>query len=128
MAIISSKLHLVAKILCRDLRKNATNSENIMWEVLRNRKINNRKFYRQHPIFYDFEGVQKFYIADFYCHEFKLIVEIDGGYHKRQIDYDKMRTEIINLLGIEVIRFTNEEVENNLKNTIKSLKSKLINQ
>lgn len=128
MSIVSNELKYIAKITCRDLRQNATNSENIMWNLLRNRKMCNRKFYRQHPMFYDFDGFQKFFVADFYCHEIKLVIEIDGGYHKRQIDYDLMRTEIINLLGIEVIRFTNEEVENNLNDTIKTLKTKLNHQ
>jgi very-short-patch-repair endonuclease len=125
MSVVSFQLKNIAKQLCRDLRKNATNSEQIMWDVVRNRKLINRKFYRQYPIFYEVNGLQKFFIADFYNHETKLVIEIDGGYHKRQIEYDIMRTEIINFLGIEVIRFKNEEVENNLKSVIKTLSSKL---
>ncbi|MDA3860224.1 MAG: DUF559 domain-containing protein [Melioribacteraceae bacterium] len=64
-------------------------------------------------------------MADFYNHETKLVIEIDGGYHQCQIEYDVMRTEIINLLGIEVLRFTNEEVENNLRTVIKTISSKI---
>lgn len=125
MSVVSFQLKNIAKQLCRDLRKNSTHSERIMWDVVRNRKLNNRKFYRQYPIFYELDGLKKFFIADFYNHETKLVIEIDGGYHKRQIEYDKMRTEIMNFLGIEVIRFQNEEVENNLKDVIKIISSKL---
>jgi len=123
MTSISFELKLIAKQLCRDLRKNATYSEQILWNVLRNRKLNNRKFYRQYPIFYNFDGLSKFFIADFYNHETKLVIEIDGGYHMRQIEYDNMRTEIINILGIEVIRFTNEEVENNIKYVLNTIQN-----
>ncbi|MDA3860986.1 MAG: DUF559 domain-containing protein [Melioribacteraceae bacterium] len=56
MSVISSKLKTIAKELCRELRKNATNSERIIWDIVRNRKLNNRKFYRQYPIFYDLNG------------------------------------------------------------------------
>ena len=125
MTSISFELKLIAKQLCRDLRKNATNSEQILWNVLRNRKLNNRKFYRQYPIFYNFDGFSKFFIADFYNHCTKLVIEIDGGYHMRQIEYDNMRTEIINILGIEVIRFTNEEVENNIKYVLNTIQNYL---
>lgn len=121
----NTKLRFIERELCRELRKNATHSEKIMWEVLRNRKLNDRKFYRQYAMFYDFNGIEKFFIADFYCYEVKLVIEIDGGYHERQKEYDKLRTDIINLLGIKVICFTNEEVENNLNNAIKSIEIEL---
>lgn len=117
----NKRLRFIAKELCRKLRKNATHSEMIMWNVVRNRKLNNRKINRQFPIFYDFNGCEKFFIADFYCHEKKLVIEIDGGYHERQMEYDNLRTEIINLLGINVIRFTNTEVENNLTKVKESI-------
>jgi very-short-patch-repair endonuclease len=119
-------LKLVAKQLCRSLRKNSTQAEQIMWDNLRNRKFLNKKFYRQHPIFFDLLGKETFYIADFYCYEEKLIIEIDGGYHLRQKDYDTLRTQMINLLNIKVIRFTNDQVINNLKNVLEEL-SKIIN-
>ncbi|MCF6269224.1 MAG: endonuclease domain-containing protein [Melioribacteraceae bacterium] len=118
---LNNKLRFIAKTLCRELRKNATHSEKIMWEVVRNRKLNGRKINRQFPIFYDLEGMEKFYIADFYCHQKKLVIEVDGGYHERQKNYDELRTEIVNLLGIKVIRFTNKEVENNLANVKNSI-------
>jgi very-short-patch-repair endonuclease len=67
----------VAKIICRDLRKRQTKAEEIFWQAVRNRKFLGNKFLRQHPIFYDLKGKESFFIADFYCHEKKLIVELD---------------------------------------------------
>ena len=119
-------LKLVAKQLCRSLRINSTQAEQCMWDNLRNRKFLKQKFYRQHPIFFDLLGKETFYIADFYCYEEKLIIEIDGGYHLRQEDYDTLRTQVINLLNIRVIRFTNDQVINNLNNILEEL-SKIIN-
>jgi very-short-patch-repair endonuclease len=102
-------------LTARYLRKNSTKAENIFWQAVRNRKINSKKFYRQYPISFEYYGQQRHFIADFYCHECKLVVEIDGGIHEKQKDYDKLRTEIINKLGMTVIRFKNEDVENDLK-------------
>ena len=107
----NKKVRFVAKKLSRELRKKSTNAEKILWNTVRSRKLNNCKISRQVPIFYDFKGIEKFFIADFYCHEKKLVIEVDGGYHKTQKEYDKSRSEIINLLGIKVIRSTNNEIE-----------------
>jgi very-short-patch-repair endonuclease len=68
----------VAKNLCRELRKNSTKAERLLWEVIRNRKLANKKFYRQYPIFHDINGKETFFISDFFCFEEKLIIEIDG--------------------------------------------------
>ena len=87
----------------RHLRDNPTEAENILWRKL-NRKQQGVKFRRQHPIYV--------YIADFYCHEKKLVIEVDGDYHLKldQREYDKLRSEDIKEFGIEVIRFKNERV------------------
>jgi len=70
------------------LRSTETEAEKVLWEKLRNKQLRGFKFRRQHPI--------SLYIADFYCHKLKLIVEIDGGYHyeKEQIPKDEERTKI----------------------------------
>jgi len=98
----------------RELRKNQTDAEELLWQLLRNRQLNNLKFRRQHPL-------KAGFILDFYCAESKLGIEIDGGYHnqKEQQEYDAERTKIINEYGIRIIRFTNEQV---LKNTEQVLK------
>lgn len=92
----------------RTLRANETNAEKLLWHYLRTRPLGYR-FRRQHPI--------SFYIADFYCHVLKLIIEVDGGIHndvevKRN---DKLRQEELESAGIVFLRFTNEEVEQKLE-------------
>ena len=87
----------------RKLRAKSTRAEEIFWEIVRNRNIKNKKFNRQFPVYFEFEGQKRFFIADFYCHENKLIIEIDGGIHQTQKDYDELRTIIISELGIKVI-------------------------
>jgi very-short-patch-repair endonuclease len=100
----------------RKLRDNATEADHILWTALRNKQLNGYKFRRQHPL--------SFYIADFYCHEFKLVVEVDGGYHqtKEQILLDNRRTADIEFQGLKVIRFTNEEVKIDLPKVLDRIK------
>jgi len=90
------------------LRKASTEAEDILWQSLRRKQLNGFKFRRQHPL--------DKYIADFYCYEAKLVVEVDGEIHdKLDIkEYDKGRGYELEELGITVIRFTNEEVSRNL--------------
>ena len=101
------------------LRKTQTDAEDIIWQSLRNRKILGFKFRRQHPL-----GI---YIADFYCFEAKLVIEIDGGIHNQaeNKEYDENRSIELEELGITVIRFTNKEVEDNLEKVLNSIKKHL---
>lgn len=96
--------------IARELRKNATTEEKILWEELRNRKFNGLKFYRQHPLIYGFYGRYRFYVADFYCAEHKFIIELDGLIHESRKEYDQDRDEIIREKGISVLRIKNEEL------------------
>jgi len=104
----------------RGMRKEKTEAEDKLWQALRNKRIENCKFRRQHPI--------GNFIADFYCHEKKLVIEVDGGYHdeKEQQEYDKARTQIINESGVKVIRFLNEEILNNLTEALKKISEALV--
>jgi very-short-patch-repair endonuclease len=95
----------------RELRRNQTTSEAILWEILRNRKISGKKFYRQHPIIHYYYNRPYYFVADFYCDESKLIVEIDGKIHGNQEEYDNQRTLVLKELGINVLRIKNEELE-----------------
>jgi very-short-patch-repair endonuclease len=95
----------------REFRKNPTSSEAILWEVLRNRKLNGKYFRRQHPIKVIDQGKIRYFIADFYCDEKKLVIELDGKIHESQKEYDEYRTSIINKLGIKVFRIKNEELQ-----------------
>ncbi|MCG8698178.1 MAG: DUF559 domain-containing protein [Bacteroidales bacterium] len=97
--------------LARDLRKRQTPSEKLLWENLRNRKLKGKKFNRQFPIVYDETGFKlHFFIADFYCDEAKLVIELDGKIHEEQEEYDKTRDSIMGQLGLKVLRFKNEEL------------------
>lgn len=107
----------------RDLRKRQTPAEAKLWQALRNRKLCGKKFLRQQPIIFELDGNRRFFVADFYCHEAKLVIEVDGGIHETQKEYDKLRTHIINTLGIRVIRFKNEEVIHSLKDTLAKIKA-----
>ncbi|MFI5253473.1 MAG: endonuclease domain-containing protein [Bacteroidota bacterium] len=112
---------IAAKTLGRELRKNQTTPEALLWRVVRNRKFKDLKFYRQHPIFFEFIGKQKFFIADFYCNEKNLVIEIDGKIHERQKEYDQFRDFILDALGVTVLRIKNEEIENDLKDVLRKI-------
>ena len=86
----------------RQLRQNMTPAERIIWKHLRGKRLGGRKFRRQQP----FGG----YILDFVCLEAKLVIEIDGGQHAGQIDYDEQRTRYLETAGFTVLRFWNNEV------------------
>lgn len=103
------------------LRKNRTNSEKIFWEKVSNKKFHNTKFLRQHPIKFQYENRTRFFVADFYCSTKKLIVEIDGKIHENQKDQDLFREEVCQRLGYKTIRFTNQEIENNLPEVLEKL-------
>ena len=101
-------------------RREMTQSETILWKALR-KELRAYRFRRQHPI--------GDYIADFVCLSRRLIVEVDGGYHDtcEQQDDDQMRTDYLNQMGFEVMRFKNEEVDFDVKAVISMIKEKLIN-
>lgn len=110
---------------CRWLRNNATPAEQRFWQLVRNRQILQKKFHRQYPIKFIDEGAPGFFVADFYCHECRLIVEIDGGIHEKQRQYDRLRTHIINELGIQVIRFSNSAALQKPQRVVRRLKTVL---
>ena len=88
----------------RQLRRQATDAENLLWRLLRGRQIANAKFRRQHSF--------PPYILDFYCHELKLAVELDGGQHNEEVGRrrDARRDEYLAGHGIRVLRFWNNDV------------------
>ncbi|MES2267884.1 MAG: endonuclease domain-containing protein [Bacteroidota bacterium] len=105
--------------LCRLLRNNQTLSERLLWDELRRRNINKRKFLRQYPIFVvNGFGRRSFYIADFYCGELKLVIEVDGPIHLQKKGYDANRDLVMQDLGLTILRFTNDEVSEDLKSVV----------
>jgi very-short-patch-repair endonuclease len=111
----------LARKLARDLRKNPTKAEITLWNLLKNRQVMNIKFLRQHPVFYQYNNHRNFFIADFYCHELRMVIELDGPIHLKQLEYDQIRTEILDFKNVIVVRFTNEEVTNELDSVLKNL-------
>lgn len=97
----------------RQLRKNMTFEEKLLWQKLRGRKFFGLKFLRQHPIVYDLINYKPlFFIPDFYCASKNIIIEVDGKIHDFQKDYDERREEILTNMGLRVMRFKNEEIRN----------------
>lgn len=114
-----SNLHQNAKPFthhnARTLRKQTTDAEQKLWALLRNRQLNGKKFRRQHAILN--------YIVDFYCHELKLAIELDGNFHtKAEVkEYDRLRTASLHEMGITVLRFWNEEVMRDPEKVLKKI-------
>ncbi|GET22990.1 hypothetical protein JCM18694_32360 [Prolixibacter denitrificans] len=98
-----------------------TDEERLIWSVLRNRKFHGLKFLRQHPIVYQVDGNKPLYfIADFYCAEKKLVVEVDGRIHDFQKGYDTNRDEILRYNDLHILRIRNEECKN-MKQVLKRI-------
>ena len=109
----SSKIFSNAK----KLREDSTAAEEKLWLAVKDNQIEGYKFRRQHPI--------SNYIANFYCHALKLVIEIDGEYHlpEEQQLLDEKRTSAIEFQGLKVIRFTNEEILMQLPEVIDKIKA-----
>ena len=101
------------------LRDNQTLSEIKLWKHLNKNQLG-YKFRRQHPI--------SEFIADFYCHQLKLVIEVDGEYHldKEQIKLDTSRTNNLKQLGLTVIRFTDDQVFDNIESVIITIKNHIL--
>ena len=99
----------------RALRNNMTRAEKILWSRIREKKINGHKFRRQQPIFD--------YIADVYCNELKLIIEVDGEIHSlpEKTNYDSKRDNILKINGYHILRLSNVEVETEINSAINKI-------
>ena len=103
------------KPLARQMRKEPTASERVLWERLRNRRLGGFKFRRQH-------SVERF-IVDFYCAEAGLVVEIDGPVHQYSEEEDRIRQSFIEGQGLRVVRFSDEEVMRNINSVLKRVEA-----
>lgn len=100
----------------RELRRNMTEAEQLLWKELRNRKFMGLKFVRQYPLIYQvINNEPRYFIADFMCYEKKLVIEVDGLIHEFQKEEDEHREEILKSLGLNILRIRNEETENREK-------------
>jgi very-short-patch-repair endonuclease len=89
------------------LRRSATQPEQLLWSVLCNKRLGGLKFRRQHPI--------EPYIVDFYCSSANLVIELDGESHEGRQNYDAKRETHLLSLGLKIIRVTNDDVLKNLE-------------
>jgi very-short-patch-repair endonuclease len=100
----------------RELRKHPTPEEKILWEELRGSRLGVH-FRRQQLI--------ATYIADFYCHSAAVAIELDGSGHQRQPGYDRLREQAFTKLGIRTLRFTNQELRNELAAVVSKIRAAL---
>ena len=101
----------------KELREKQTETEEIFWELLRNKRFNGLKFRRQHQIGH--------YIADFYCHSEKLIIELDGEVHNTETQKDAKRDKALKSLGNTVLRFKNKDLLNNIQEVLQKIENTL---
>lgn len=104
------------KVIRKFLRNNSTQTKQLLWQQLKNKKLSGIKFRRQY-------SVGK-YILDFYSIEIRLGIEVDGELHeeKSAIEYDNKRTEYLKLRKIGLIRFSNKEIFNNISEVLNKIK------
>ena len=112
---------LIFKKRRKELRRNQTQAEKIIWSKLRNKQVNSLKFYRQWSV--------GRYILDFYCHPLKLAIEIDGGQHDENNVYERTRTQFLQKQNITLLRFWNNEVLENIDGVMNNIleESNLLN-
>ena len=101
----------------RELRKNPTDGERALWRHLRKRQLGGYKFRRQQPI-----GQ---YIVDFVSFEGRVVIELDGGQHSQQMDYDSKRTVWLEAQGYRILRFWNNQVLQEIE-AVKTIVSKVL--
>ena len=96
----------------RQLRRDQTDAEKLLWYSLRHRQLCGLKFRRQYPV--------APYVLDFYCHAYKLCVELDGGQHYENtgIQHDEQRQAVLTSHGIRTLRFSNHDVLQNLEGVL----------
>src|SRR2546425_370172 len=104
---------LEKKELARRLRVEMTPQEMLLWEALRANLLDGLHFRRQQII----DG----FVADFYCHAAGLVIELDGAVHNESQEYDAERIEILKRRGLRVIRFTNSQVETDLRGVLEQI-------
>lgn len=101
----------------RQFRKEPTRSEAMLWQALRGKKLDGIKFRRQQPI--------GNFVVDFYNSVYRLVVEVDGSVHDSQAGADHARQEVLEQLGLNVLRVKAGDVEKNLPSVLASIRSKI---
>src|SRR5215831_14566334 len=106
--------------LARDLRKSQTAVEDLLWQLLRGRRLDGFKFRRQHQI--------GDYIADFFCREAGIVIECDGAVHEQNESWhhDRARDAYMSSQGLRVLRFPNQEILNNSDDILREIQAHLV--
>jgi very-short-patch-repair endonuclease len=101
------------------LRRSMTKAEAVLWKRLKDRKLFNAKFRRQHSI--------NIFIVDFYYYEYGLVIELDGDYHNDEIanQHDSNRTDVLKNFGLKVIRFSNDQILYSLDSVIENIQREI---
>ncbi len=108
--VIGQKVTSVKIQRAKELRREMTQEEKILWQYLRANRLNGLHFRRQQII----DG----FIADFYCHTARLVIEVDGEIHQQQAEYDEERDQVLSARGLRLLRIKNEEVRQNLDSVL----------
>src|SRR3954465_7218445 len=118
---VNNQIHNVnyLKDVRKELRNHPTAAEAVLWLSLRDRQVKGKKFRRQHSI--------EHFIVDFYCADLRLAIEVDGGIHKsKEVSLnDKEKEGILNFHNIRLLRFTNEEVLEDVEKVLLKIKESL---
>jgi len=113
----SSKLRRKMTEIAREFRKEPTKSEAILWQALRGKKLDGIKFRRQQPV-----GP---FVVDFYNSVYRLVIEIDGSIHDSQFEADKNRQNILEELGLNILRINAESVEKDVSSVLEIIRMKI---
>jgi very-short-patch-repair endonuclease len=108
----------------RRLRKQPTMAEAILWQSLRRQALGFR-FRRQQPFRIKLGDSTRIFITDFYCSQKKLAIELDGKIHEAQADYDQARDHLLSFLGVTVLRFSNNAIEQHLPAVLSNIREAL---
>lgn len=111
--VIGQKVSRELQQRARELRRNMTPAEKILWETLRHNRLNGLQFRRQQII--------NPYIVDFYCHAKALVIEVDGDIHDLQRDYDQERSGYLEARGFRILRVSNDDVKENLLTVLQKI-------
>jgi len=110
----------ILKELAKQLRKNMTLSEVLLWNELKNKKLLKMDFDRQRPILN--------YIVDFYCKDLMLAIEIDGDSHNEKYEQDRKRQKELEDVGVRFLRFDDLEVKKNMDNVLREIENWIITE
>ena len=115
--VVSPEVRRKTVEIAREFRKTPTRSESVLWEALRGKKLDGIKFRRQQSVGY--------FVVDFYNSEYRLVVEVDGLIHEFQQEADNSRQQILEELGLNVLRIKAEVVEKNLPMTLNLIRDRI---